>query len=479
MGLLSKASLLCGDSAVIDRKNTGDHMTLSLFMAALGIALLLFLVLRQKMPAFLALLVVSLLVGLITGMAPLDVIDAVKNGMGGTLGFVAVVVGLGAMFGAMLEHAGGLNAISSRLLKRFGDDKAGWALGLVGFLVAIPVFFDVAFIMLVPLIQKLSLKTGKALLTYALPLLAGLAVTHAFIPPTPGPIAVAELLSADLGLVIFFGFIVGLPTLIIGGPVLARFYRNTPAMTGEIYETPSSSKSSISFGHAVFAVAMPLVLILLSTFQSLDPGSLKPGGILDRLVVKDPDWRMWFKFIGHPFTALSLACLYVYVAFGLVRNVPRETIGKIMSKALEPAGVVVLITGAGGVFKQVLIDSGIGADLAAAVSSTGMPIILFAFIVAFLVRVAQGSATVAMITAAGLTAPVASVAGLSSADTALAVISIAAGATMTSHVNDSGFWLVNQYLGQTPKETLKSWTVATTVLGLTGLTVTLILSFIV
>jgi len=195
--------------------------------------------------------------------------------------------------------------------------------------------------------------------------------------------------------------------------------------------------------------------------------------------VKDPNWRMWFSFIGHPFTALSLACLYVYVAFGLVRKVPRETIGNIMSKALEPAGVVVLITGAGGVFKQVLIDSGIGADLAAAVSSAGLPIILFAFIVAFLVRIAQGSATVAMITAAGLTAPVASVAGLSAPDTALAVIAVAAGATMTSHVNDSGFWLVNQYLGQTPKETLKSWTVATTVLGLTGLIVTLILSFIV
>lgn len=454
-------------------------MTVSLLMAALGIAVLLFLVLRQKMPAFLALLLVSLLVGLMTGMEPMDVISAIKSGMGGTLGFVAVVVGLGAMFGAMLEHSGGLEAISSRLLKRFGDDKASWALGLVGFLVAIPVFFDVAFIMLVPLIQKLSLKTGKALLTYALPLLAGLAVTHAFIPPTPGPIAVAELLSADLGLVILFGFIVGLPTLIVGGPILAKFYRNTPAMTGKVFEMPVNDKPSISFGHAVFSVALPLILILLATFQNIDPATLREGGILDKLVVKNPNWRMWFSFIGHPFTALSLACLYVYIFFGLVRKVPRETIGNIMSKALEPAGVVVLITGAGGVFKQVLIDSGIGADLAAAVSSAGLPIILFAFIVAFLVRIAQGSATVAMITAAGLTAPVASVTNLSSPDTALAVIAIAAGATMTSHVNDSGFWLVNQYLGQTPNETLKSWTVATTVLGLTGLVVTLLLSLIV
>ncbi len=455
-------------------------MTFSLLMAAIGIAILLFLVLRQKMPAFLALILVSLIVGLMTGMDPMSVLDSVKNGMGGTLGFVAVVVGLGAMFGALLEHAGGLEAISSRLLGRFRNDRAGWALGLVGFLVAIPVFFDVAFIMLVPLIQKLSRKTGKALLTYALPLLAGLAVTHAFIPPTPGPIAVAELLSADLGLVIFFGFIAGIPALILGGPVLARFYRNTPAMLGDADFAAPSGAPSIGFGHAVFAVAMPLVLILLSTFQKIDPLSFNTesgfGRLMDWLIVDNPTWQIIFQFVGHPFTALSIACVYVYVAFGLMRRVPREKIGEIMTKSLEPAGVVVLITGAGGVFKQVLIDSGVGQDLAAAVSATGMPIVLFAFIVAFLVRIAQGSATVAMITAAGLAAPVAAVAGLSPVDTALAVIAIASGASMTSHVNDSGFWLVNQYLAQTPQETLRSWTVATTVIGLTGLAVTLTLS---
>ena len=457
-------------------------MTFSLLMAAIGIAALLYLVLYQKMPAFLALILVSLAVGLMTGMEPLSVLDSVKNGMGGTLGFVAVVVGLGAMFGALLEYAGGLDAISSRLLGRFSEDRAGWALGIVGFLVAIPVFFDVAFIMLVPLIQKLSRRTGKALLTYALPLLAGLAVTHAFVPPTPGPIAVAELMSADLGLVIFFGFLAGLPALILGGPVLAKLYKNTAVMTGNPITAPKGKTQSISFGHAVFAVAMPLFLILMSTFQKIDPDSLNRdslfGRVMDMLIVDHAGWQSFFQFVGHPFTALSIACLYVYIAFGLMRKVPRDEIGNIMSKSLEPAGIVVLITGAGGVFKQVLIDSGVGQDLAAAVSATGMPIVLFAFIVAFLVRIAQGSATVAMITAAGLAAPVASVAGLSPVDTALAVIAIASGASMTSHVNDSGFWLVNQYLEQTPQETLRSWTVATTVIGLTGLCVTLILSFI-
>jgi len=208
---------------------------------------------------------VSLGVGIAVGMEPSTVIKSMQAGMGGTLGFVAIVVGLGAMFGAMLEHAGGLDAISGRLLKRFGDDKASWSLGFVGFLVAIPVFFDVAFIMLVPLIHRLSKRTGKALLVFALPLLAGLAVTHAFIPPTPGPIAVAELLGADLGYVIVFGVLAGLPTMIIGGPLLARAYRNTAVSSWTDTSNIKPSSTPIGFGHAVFAVLMPLVLIVGAT----------------------------------------------------------------------------------------------------------------------------------------------------------------------------------------------------------------------
>jgi len=437
----------------------------SLLIAAGGIAVLLALVLKQKVPAFLALLLVSLGVGIAVGMEPSAVIKSMQNGMGGTLGFVAVVVGLGAMFGAMLEHAGGLDAISNRLLRRFGDDKANWSLGFVGFLIAIPVFFDVAFIMLVPLIHRLSKTTGKALLVFALPLLAGLAVTHAFIPPTPGPIAVADLLGADLGYVIMFGALAGLPAMILGGPVLARAYRHTPVSQQPDISAAQDMKTSIGFGHAVFAVLMPLILIV--------------GATVGKNILPEGGARNTLEFLGHPFTALILACVYVYIAFGLMRKVPKDDINTMMTKALEPAGIVVLITGAGGTFKQVLIDSGIGQSLGEAVAATQMPLVLFAFIIAFLVRIAQGSATVSMITAAGLTAPVAAVAGLGGPDTALLVIAIASGATMTSHVNDSGFWLVNQYLNQTPHETLRSWTVATTVIGLTGLCVAGILSIFV
>ncbi len=430
-----------------------------------GIAILLALVLKQKVPAFLALLIVSLGVGVAVGMEPSAVIQSMQKGMGGTLGFVAVVVGLGAMFGAMLEHAGGLDAISNRLLRRFGDDKASWSLGFVGFLVAIPVFFDVAFIMLVPLIHRLSKKTGKALLVFALPLLAGLAVTHAFIPPTPGPIAVADLLGADLGYVIIFGVLAGLPAMVLGGPVLARFYTNTAISTQPDLGAESETTAPISFGHALFAVLMPLVLIV--------------GATMGKNLLADGALKSVFEFVGHPFTALILACIYVYIVFGLMRRVPKDDINVMMTKALEPAGIVVLITGAGGTFKQVLIDSGVGQKLGEAVAAAQMPLVIFAFLIAFLVRIAQGSATVSMITAAGLTAPVAAVAGLGAADTAILVIAIASGATMTSHVNDSGFWLVNQYLEQTPRETLKSWTVATSIMGLTGLVVACALSVVV
>lgn len=422
-----------------------------------GIAILLVAILKFKLPAFLALLVVSLLIGIGAGMAPMDVIASMQNGMGGTLGFVAIVVGLGAMFGALLEYAGGIDAVSRSLLGRFGERRSSWALGLVGFLIAIPVFFDVAFIILAPLIHKLSRQSGRALLVYALPLLAGLAVTHAFIPPTPGPIAVAQLLGADLGWVIMFGAIAGLPAMIVAGPWLARFYENTPVSTRRA--EPPMEGARINFWHAIFAIMLPLILIV--------------GNTVAAQVLADGPLKTALAVLGHPFTALILACLYAYLAFGVTRAVPAETLGRIMNKALEPAGIVILITGAGGVLKQVLVDSGAGAQIAGLMSASGMPILLFGFLVAAIVRIAQGSATVAMLTGAGLVAPVLAAlpegAQLGAPMTALLVIAIASGASLMSHVNDSGFWLVNRYLDQTEAQTLRSWTVASTLVGVTGM----------
>lgn len=433
-----------------------------LLITAIGLALLLFLVLRVKLPAFLALIAMSLLIGMAVGMAPMEVIASMQKGMGGTLGFVAIVVGLGAMFGALLEAAGGVSAVSESLLSRFGEDRAPWALGLVGFLIAIPVFFDVAFIILVPVIHKLSQKSGKALLVYALPLLAGLAVTHAFIPPTPGPIAVADLLGADLGWVILLGAAAGLPAMILAGPVLARFYKDT-AVSSEP-ETPIATETPINFWHAIFAILLPLFLIV---------GSTVAGQVLEDGAVKST-----LQVLGHPFTALIIAVGYAYIAFGISRSIPLDKLQEIMNRALLPAGIVILITGAGGVLKQVLIDSGVGAQLAAVMTANSIPLLLFAFLVSAIVRVAQGSATVAMLTGAGLTAPLLVGADLSAPDKAILVIAIASGASLLSHVNDSGFWLVNRYLGQTEAETLRSWTVASTVVGVTGFAMACVLSLI-
>ena len=438
---------------------------------ALGIGALLFLILYVRLPAFLALLFMALLIGLAAGMSPMDAIDAMEKGMGGTLGFVAVVVGLGAMFGALLEASGGIRAVSDSLLRVFGDRRASWALGLVGFLVAIPVFFDVAFIMLVPLIHKLSKQSGRALLVYALPLLAGLAVTHAFIPPTPGPIAVASVLGADLGWVIVFGALAGLPAMILAGPVFARFFEGGPVSTEP--EAEELVTHGVSFWHAIFAILLPLFLIVGATVSK---------------VFFEPDHIFNFKFlrlfpiefeasllqtIGHPFIALMIACLYAYIAFGRAKGIAKDKLLKIMNRALEPAGVVILITGAGGVLKQVMVDSEIGKTLATAMIDNSIPIILFAFATAAIVRIAQGSATAAMLAAAGLTAPVLAAldAPLSAPQTAIIVIAIASGASLMSHVNDSGFWLVNRYLGQTEAETLRSWTVASTIVGVTGFVV--------
>lgn len=445
-------------------------MAYSLTMTAVAILVLLVLVLRFRLPAFIALLLVSLGFGLAVGMAPMDVINAVQTGMGGTLGFVAVVVGLGAMMGALLESSGGVNAISDTILKRFGEQRAQSALGVIGFIVAIPVFFDVAFIILMPVLLGLQQKTGKTLIYFAIPLLAGLAVTHAFIPPTPGPIAVAEILGADLGWVILFGAMAGLPAMIVGGPLLARLIADRPefAITDSVSfsdQPIAAPDNPIGFGAAISVILLPLLLILSATLSN----AFGLSGNIATII----------GFIGHPFVALLIACLYAWYAFALRRGLPAGDVHNAMLKSLEPAGLVVLVTGAGGVFKQILVDSGAGRLLAEALTAGSMPVLLFAFIVAAIVRVAQGSATVAMITAAGLSAPVAQVAGIEGAALALIVIAIASGASLLSHVNDSGFWLVSRYLGLTEAQTLRSWTVSTTLIGLTGFTVCCVLSLIV
>jgi Gnt-I system low-affinity gluconate transporter len=428
--------------------------------AILGIIVLLILVIKYKLHAFVALMLVSIVVGLMSGMPLAQILKTIEKGMGSTLGFVAVVVGLGAMFGKMLEVSGGIERLSSTLLDKFGDDKSQWALGIAGFLVAIPVFFDVGFIILVPVVYGLAKKSGRSLLYYAVPLLAGLAVTHAFIPPTPGPIAVASLVNADLGWVIFFGAIVGVPAMIISGPLFGRFISKHIHVTKPSYMEDENEKkidySELPSFRMIFCIILiPLVLIVLNTFSA---AILSEENVIVRCLM----------FLGHPYVALIIAVMLTFSLLGTKRGLTREQVQDIATKALEPVGIIILVTGAGGVFKMMLIDSGAGDVLANIMSSSNLPPIVLAFLIAAVVRIIQGSATVAMITAAGLITPILGTATLSPPTLGLIVISIASGATVMSHVNDSGFWLVNRYLGLNVKETLKTWTVMETIIGLVG-----------
>jgi Gnt-I system low-affinity gluconate transporter len=437
----------------------------------LAIALLLILVLKVKMQAFLALVIVSMAVGLTMGMPVDKVFESMQNGMGSTLGFVATIIGLGAIFGQILESSGGAHSLARYLILRFGKDRAHWALAIAGFLIAIPIFFDVGFIILVPLVYALSRDTGKPVLHFGIPLLAGLVVTHAFVPPTPGPVAVAQILKVDMGWVILLGIIVGIPTTILAGPVFGSFIsRKLKPDALSLLQAPESpadtAKGAVAFSLVMNILMLPIVLIILQTAVKwmVEYNHISKGFAVNL-----------FLFIGHPFAALTLATLCALYFLGLRRGRTGAELLNLSTKSLAPAGVIILITGAGGIFKQVLVDSGIGISLAESVAGSGVSVLLLAYVLAVILRISQGSTTVAMITTAGIVAPLVEQAGPGETDKALLVLAIAAGSTIMSHVNDSGFWLVGKYLGLNEKQTLCSWTVMTTILSLSGFCFILIL----
>ncbi|WP_020535090.1 GntP family permease [Lewinella cohaerens] len=443
-------------------------MTAQLFIAIFfSIALLLLLVLQFRLNAFLALLIASIGFGLSAGIPTTEIITNITTGMGGTLGFVATIVGLGAILGAVLEHSGGSQALARFLLSRLGEKRASLAFVLTGFLVAIPVFFDVAFVLLVPLVYALGRRTGRSLLHFGIPLLAGLATTHAFIPPTPGPIAVADILQAELGWVIMLGFAVGIPTVTVAGlwwgkRVGDKFFIAAPPLGGPELEDAQLPPIKL----ILTLILLPIILILGNTLTTM----LTKADVLASTVLTDG-----IIFLGHPYVALLLSCLLALYYLGTKRGLDSKALQSLATKALAPAGAIILITGAGGVYKQMLVTSGAGASLAEVFLQFQLLPPLLAFILAALIRILQGSATVAMITAAGLLAPALPTLGLSPPQLALLVLSIAAGASTLSHVNDSGFWLVKEYLHMDEATTLRSWSMMTVLLSLTALVVIVVL----
>ncbi|WP_367138221.1 MULTISPECIES: GntP family permease [Streptomyces] len=474
-----------------------------LTVAALGIALLLFLIIKAGLQPFVALLAVSIAVGLGAGLSVTELfgtvqksgaVSLVEAGMGGTLGHIAVIVGLGTMLGSVLEASGGAEALSGRLRALFGERRAPLAMGVTGVVFGIPVFFDVGIFVLAPIVYAAARRSGKSILLYALPLLAGLSMTHAFLPPHPGPVAAAGLLHVDLGLVILMGAAAGVPAVLAAWAYAAWIGRRvfvpvpeemaaaaeeakraaaTAARKGSSGPGPGpgpapAPEQPVALGTLLAVIGTPLLLILLATFSSV--------------VFAPSTGRSVVEFFGHPFVALTIALLLAYWLLGLRRGWSRTSLEAVSTASLKPVGNILLVVGAGGVFGAVLKGSGVAQALADAFAGAGLPVVVLAWLIAVALRVAQGSATVAIVTTAGIVAPLLAGGpggGHSQAQSALVVVAISAGSVFASHVNDGGFWMVSTYFGIPERETLKSWTVLESVLSVAGFAVAAALSAVV
>ncbi len=425
--------------------------------AVVGIIVLLVLIIGVKLHAMISILISACVVGFMSGMSVDMVLTAVNDGIGNTLKGIALLVGLGSMFGAVLEISGGAQRIATTLLDKFGDEKAAWALGITGLVIAMPVFFDAGLIILIPLALALAKKTNRSSLYYAIPLLAGLAVGHAFIPPTPGPILVSSLLGVDLSYVILVGLACGTVSMIVAGPIFGRYIGNKiyVPVPKNIEDLPEIDDAKMpSFVSVVGVIFIPLALIIAKTVM----GVVNP----------ESQFMPIFNFLGEPFVALLIATIVAMVILGTRHGYSREELERVMNKSLEPTGMILLVTASGGVLKYMLQTSGLGDVIGTAVSSANLPIVVVAFVIAVLVRIAVGSATVAMTMAAGIVAAIPGVSALSPMYLACTTAAIAGGATVCSHFNDSGFWLVKSLLQIDEKTTLKSWTIMETIVGFTG-----------
>lgn len=417
-------------------------------LALAAVALLLLLILVAKLHAFLALLISSMALGLAAGMTPPAVLKSIQSGFGEALGFIAVVVGLGAMIGQYLERSGGGRVLAEWLLGKFGRDRAAWAVLISAFLVGLPIFFEVGFIILVPLVWNLARESKRSLLFYGMPMIAALTVTHALVPPHPAPSAAAQLLGADLGRTILYGVAVSIPMVVVGGIVYGtwiarRIFIPVPAMAvgrGNPSEAPGTRDAAApSVGAVVFALLLPILFIFAATITGMTGA---PG-------------RTVFAFLGHPFTALAVTALFAMFFFGFRRGLDRNQISKMATESLAPVGTLLLIMGGGGAFKQVIVDSGVGSFAGKLLANSSLSPLLVAYLMTAAMRFAQGSATVAIITSAGIIAPL--VKGLPGYRPEMFVLAICCGGTFISHVNDAGFWIVKEYFGMTVPQTLRSW----------------------
>lgn len=445
---------------------TALNPTRLVIAALIGLVILLVLIIRFKIHAMISILIGALVIGLVAGMPFDEIVNAVNDGIGNTLKGIALLVGLGSMFGAILETSGGAQTLAVTMVRRFGDQKAAWALGITGLVIAMPVFFDAGLIILIPLAFSLAKRTNRSSLFYAIPLLAGLAVGHAFIPPTPGPVLVATMLNVELGWVILVGICCGVFAMIVAGPVWGSICggKYKIAVPEHVANQQDIDESKLpGFWTIVGIILIPLVLIIMDSVVGVVPALAPIQPVIG--------------FLGEPFVALLIATVVAMFVLGVRHGYKLDELEKIMTKSLEPTGLILLVTACGGVLRYMLQYSGLGDVIGNAVSSANLPIVVVAFIVAALVRICVGSSTVAMTMAAGIIAAMPGISELSPLYLACTTAAVAGGATVCSHFNDSGFWLVKSLVGMDEKTTLKTWTIMETLVGGTGFIVALIISF--
>lgn len=433
-------------------------MTILIIISA--IALQVFLTVKKVSP-FLSLLLVAIISGLFLGMPPEKLLKTIETGVGSTLGGLALIICLGAVLGKVLEESGAAEKIAVTLIKNFGEKNIQWAVLLTGFLIGIPLYYNAGFIILVPLVFMLAKKTGLPLLYIAIPMAASLSTTHCFLPPHPGPVVLVNAFKADMGKTLLYGICIAIPAVIIAGPLLGRQLKRISSSDLNLFSSSASSKILPATLPSFLIALLPVILI---TFSVIAENFLSPGMLQTVLL-----------FTGNSTIALLVSVIIAFLYFGILQKVKIETQMQWLSTAISNIAIILLIITAGGVFKQVLTDSGTGDYISSFSKEWNMPPLIFAWIITALLRVMIGSATVAGITAAGVVAPLLTQHNVSPE---LMVLAVGAGSVFGSHINDSGFWMYKEFFKLSLKQTFLSWTVMETVISIVGLVGVLILNTI-
>lgn len=438
-----------------------------LLIVLLGILLLLLLIVKFKLNAFLSFIIVSLFVGIAGGMDLLTVVDSIQNGIGNTLGFLVLILGLGAMLGKLVADSGAAQQITAKLVDKFGRKNIQWAVMLTGFIVGIPMFYSVGFVILIPLVFTVAVSTGVPLLYVGLPMLASLSVTHGYLPPHPAPTAIANQFNADIGKTLLYGIIIAIPAIIVAGPLLSRtkLIKNINATPLKEFYNPVILKEDQmpSMSVSILTALLPVILIGTSTIANhfLDE---------DLLISKI------LAFLGNPVIAMLIAVLTAIYTLGLARGKKMPEVMDSLTASISSITMVLLIIAGAGALKQILVDSGVSDYIADLIKDSSLSPLLLAWLIATVIRVCVGSATVAGLTTAGIVSTLAQADGVNAE---LMVLAIGSGSLMLSHVNDSGFWLFKEYFNLSVKETLSSWTVMETTVGVMGLIGVLVLNMFV